>query len=52
MRVMISGGGTGGHVYPLLAVVQALEPGEGEIRYLGSAPSIEAELVTESDCPS
>ena len=51
MRVMISGGGTAGHVYPVLAVVQALEPGEGEIRYLGSAPSIEAELVTRVGLP-
>ncbi|MFB0534900.1 MAG: undecaprenyldiphospho-muramoylpentapeptide beta-N-acetylglucosaminyltransferase [Anaerolineae bacterium] len=48
---MISGGGTGGHVYPALAVVQALEPGEGEIRYLGAAPSIEAELVTRAGLP-
>jgi UDP-N-acetylglucosamine--N-acetylmuramyl-(pentapeptide) pyrophosphoryl-undecaprenol N-acetylglucosamine transferase len=51
VRVMISGGGTGGHVYPTLAVVQTLEPGEGEIRYLGSAPSIEAELVTRAGLP-
>lgn len=51
MRVMISGGGTGGHVYPSLAVVQALEPGEGEIRYLGSAPSIEAELIVRAGLP-
>ncbi|HID65248.1 MAG TPA: undecaprenyldiphospho-muramoylpentapeptide beta-N-acetylglucosaminyltransferase [Anaerolineae bacterium] len=48
---MISGGGTGGHVYPALAVVEALEPGEGEIRYLGSAPSIEAELVARAGLP-
>jgi UDP-N-acetylglucosamine--N-acetylmuramyl-(pentapeptide) pyrophosphoryl-undecaprenol N-acetylglucosamine transferase len=51
VRVMISGGGTGGHVYPALAVVQALEPGEGKVRYLGSAPSIEAELVTRAGLP-
>jgi UDP-N-acetylglucosamine--N-acetylmuramyl-(pentapeptide) pyrophosphoryl-undecaprenol N-acetylglucosamine transferase len=51
VRVMISGGGTGGHVYPALAVVQALEPGKGEVRYLGSAPSIEAELVARAGLP-
>jgi UDP-N-acetylglucosamine--N-acetylmuramyl-(pentapeptide) pyrophosphoryl-undecaprenol N-acetylglucosamine transferase len=51
VRVMISGGGTGGHVYPALAVVQALEPGKEKVRYLGSAPSIEADLVARAGLP-
>ncbi len=34
MRIWIAGGGTGGHVYPSLAVVQALVA-EGETRFFG-----------------
>lgn len=56
MRVVVSGGGTGGHVYPALTVVEALlkpkPPGSSlptsapnDVLWIGSQGGIEAELV-------
>ena len=46
-RMMITGGGTGGHVYPGLAVAEAvkiLDPA-AEIRFVGTARGLESVLV-------
>ena len=47
MKVIISGGGTGGHIYPALAIVQGLKQRlpEVEILYVGSESGMESTIV-------
>jgi UDP-N-acetylglucosamine--N-acetylmuramyl-(pentapeptide) pyrophosphoryl-undecaprenol N-acetylglucosamine transferase len=50
MRLVISGGGTGGHIYPALAVASALrelQP-EAELAYVGGVRGLERRLVGEA----
>src|SRR5579864_9763591 len=46
MRVLVSGGGTGGHIYPALAIAASLQAQhQAEILFLGSDDGLETELV-------
>lgn len=46
MRVLVSGGGTGGHIYPALAVASQLRSQyQAEILFLGSDDGLETQLV-------
>jgi len=47
MRVLMAGGGTGGHLYPAIAVAQELAAKNGkiEIRFAGSRHKAEREIV-------
>jgi UDP-N-acetylglucosamine--N-acetylmuramyl-(pentapeptide) pyrophosphoryl-undecaprenol N-acetylglucosamine transferase len=51
MRCLVSGGGTGGHIYPALAVVRALRDARPdlELSYVGGARGLEGKLVGGGD---
>lgn len=50
MKVMIAGGGTGGHVYPGIAVAEELHEArhDAEIVFVGSRRGLEAQAVPEA----
>jgi UDP-N-acetylglucosamine--N-acetylmuramyl-(pentapeptide) pyrophosphoryl-undecaprenol N-acetylglucosamine transferase len=49
--ILIMAGGTGGHVFPALAVARALRQHDEEIVWLGTRRGIEAELIPAEDIP-
>lgn len=53
MRVMFAGGGTGGHLYPALALASELKRRDPDIAiaFMGTAQRIEARLVPEAGYP-
>lgn len=50
MRVIVTGGGTGGHIYPALAIAKGLlaRDSETQILYVGVRDGMEARLVPEA----
>lgn len=50
-RVVVAGGGTGGHVFPGLAVARELKSRDIEVHWLGARRGLEAELVPERGFP-
>ena len=53
MRVIISGGGTGGHIYPALALLDTLKARHDdlEVLYIGTENGLEADLVPRAGIP-
>lgn len=51
MRIWISGGGTGGHVYPALTVLDAGGPEATDVLWLGRAEGIEATIIRARGLP-
>jgi UDP-N-acetylglucosamine--N-acetylmuramyl-(pentapeptide) pyrophosphoryl-undecaprenol N-acetylglucosamine transferase len=53
MRLLIAGGGTGGHIYPALAVVDALRrrPRPPELAWIGGHRGFEDEIVRAAGIP-
>jgi UDP-N-acetylglucosamine--N-acetylmuramyl-(pentapeptide) pyrophosphoryl-undecaprenol N-acetylglucosamine transferase len=53
MRLLIAAGGTGGHIYPALAVARSLSasPEAPELRWLGGHRGLEATLVPAAGIP-
>jgi UDP-N-acetylglucosamine--N-acetylmuramyl-(pentapeptide) pyrophosphoryl-undecaprenol N-acetylglucosamine transferase len=54
MRFLVSGGGTGGHVYPALAVARALRDARpaAELAYVGGVRGLERRIVAEQGWPA
>ena len=49
MRVLVSGGGTAGHIYPALAVARLVAAGVGDtVAFVGAPDSLEMRLATEA----
>lgn len=53
MRIVISAGGTGGHIYPALAVLDKLkkEYEDLEVLYIGTKNRMESEIIPERGIP-
>lgn len=51
MRVMIMAGGTGGHVFPALAVADELKSRGVAVSWMGTSRGIEADLVPKAGYP-
>ncbi len=53
MRVVVSGGGTGGHIYPALALINRLKERDliDEILYVGTETGLEEKIVKENGIP-
>lgn len=53
MKAIISAGGTGGHIYPALAIInkiKSMEP-SSEILYIGTTDRMESTLIPEKNIP-
>lgn len=50
MRIILTGGGTGGHIYPAIAIGQAIKNrwAEAEILYIGTGNGMESKIVPEA----
>lgn len=52
LRILIAGGGTGGHVIPALAIAREVRDAYGaEVRFVGTARGLETRLVPEAGFP-
>ncbi|MBU4310199.1 undecaprenyldiphospho-muramoylpentapeptide beta-N-acetylglucosaminyltransferase [bacterium] len=46
MRILITGGGTGGHIYPALAIANRLREENHEILFVGAEEALDREIIT------
>jgi len=53
LRFIVAGGGTGGHIYPALAIIRGLKDryAEAEILYIGTSKGMEADIVPKEGIP-
>ncbi len=48
MKVVFAGGGTGGHLYPAIAIADALSGERGSITFFGTADRLESKIVPKA----
>jgi UDP-N-acetylglucosamine--N-acetylmuramyl-(pentapeptide) pyrophosphoryl-undecaprenol N-acetylglucosamine transferase len=48
LRLMIAGGGTGGHLYPGIAIADAVKAAGGEVVFVGTERGLETRLVPKA----
>lgn len=53
MRIVVSGGGTGGHIYPALALIREIQKDihNAEFLYVGTEQGLESKLVPRENIP-
>ncbi|MHC9536764.1 undecaprenyldiphospho-muramoylpentapeptide beta-N-acetylglucosaminyltransferase [Dellaglioa sp. BT-FLS60] len=53
MKIIVSGGGTGGHIYPALALIEALKLKDptAEFLYIGTEKGLESRIVPDNGIP-
>lgn len=53
MKIIISGGGTGGHIYPAIAIIEEFQKRNmgNDLLYIGTKNSLEEKLITGLDIP-
>jgi UDP-N-acetylglucosamine--N-acetylmuramyl-(pentapeptide) pyrophosphoryl-undecaprenol N-acetylglucosamine transferase len=51
LRVLIAGGGTGGHLYPGIAIADAIKAAGGEVLFVGTERGLETRLVPKAGYP-
>lgn len=53
MRVLVSGGGTGGHIYPALALIDEIKKKrpDAEFLYVGTTKGLESKIVPNAGIP-
>lgn len=50
-RIVLTGGGTAGHVTPNIALIEVLQQGGWQIDYVGSADGVEKAMITAVNIP-
>lgn len=50
-KIVLTGGGTAGHVTPNIALLPALKEADYEVSYIGSYDGIEKQLISDFDVP-
>ncbi len=53
MKIVVSGGGTGGHIYPALALIREIqkEDKDAEFLYIGTEKGLESKIVVRENIP-